>query len=120
MDSWSALLTGALAEDSARAVFAISRALESHRPPATRASVPPRCAGSKPGSQCASPKQPVAGFPAWWIDRSGAGAWAPDPSLLTGAAGTALALLAGLTDQEPTWDRLFLLSARGGFPPRAR
>ena len=36
------------------------------------------------------------------------GAWVPDPSLLTGAAGTALVLMGALTERPPSWDRVFL------------
>jgi hypothetical protein len=36
-----------------------------------------------------------------------------DPSLLTGAAGVALGLLAALTGEAPEWDRLLLLSDAG-------
>jgi hypothetical protein len=32
------------------------------------------------------------------------------PGLLEGAAGVALVLLASASDQEPDWDRIFLLS----------
>ena len=39
---------------------------------------------------------------------------APDPSVLTGAAGVALALLAATTSLEPQWDRSMLAS----LPPR--
>lgn len=37
--------------------------------------------------------------------------WVADPSILTGAAGVALALLAAATPVAPDWDRLLLLSA---------
>ena len=33
-----------------------------------------------------------------------------DPTLLAGAAGTALVLLASATDHDPGWDRALLLS----------
>lgn len=36
--------------------------------------------------------------------------WIDDPSVLTGAAGIALALLAGSNALEPAWDRMFLVS----------
>jgi hypothetical protein len=36
--------------------------------------------------------------------------WRDDPCLLTGSAGTALALLAATTDVEPAWDRFLALS----------
>jgi len=38
--------------------------------------------------------------------------WVDNPSLLTGAAGIALALLAATSAIEPAWDRVFLLSSR--------
>jgi hypothetical protein len=34
----------------------------------------------------------------------------PDPGFLTGAAGVGLALLAAISDVEPEWDRVLLLS----------
>lgn len=37
--------------------------------------------------------------------------WVDNPSLLTGAAGIALALLAATSAIEPAWDRVFLLSS---------
>jgi hypothetical protein len=46
---------------------------------------------------------PVAGQPSGWLD---------DSSVLTGAAGTALALLAAISTVEPAWDRLLLVSLR--------
>lgn len=39
------------------------------------------------------------------------GEWIPDASILTGAAGVGLALLAAATPLAPAWDRLLLLSA---------
>jgi lantibiotic modifying enzyme len=56
------------------------------------------------------PGEAIAGFPAWWVDRAAGGSWAPDASLLTGAAGTALALLAGISTVEPAWDRILMAS----------
>lgn len=38
---------------------------------------------------------------------------APDPGILDGAAGVGLALTASLLDEEPTWDRLFLMDLPG-------
>lgn len=37
------------------------------------------------------------------------GGWGPDPTLLTGASGTALALLAAASDHEPRWDGRLLM-----------
>ena len=51
------------------------------------------------------PESGIAGYAAADVDGPSA-----DPSLLTGATGIALALHAAATDQEPTWDRILLLS----------
>lgn len=56
------------------------------------------------------PGRGVAGFSAWEPDATGAVDWRNDPTLLTGAAGIALALLAATTSVEPAWDRFLLLS----------
>lgn len=40
----------------------------------------------------------------------GEGQWLPEPSLLTGAAGIALALLAASTSIAPDWDRMMLVA----------
>jgi lantibiotic modifying enzyme len=48
------------------------------------------------------------GFSFWGQSSS----WESDPSFLTGAVGIALALLAGISDKEPGWDRLLLISAK--------
>jgi hypothetical protein len=52
----------------------------------------------------------VAGFRARSADAQGTMCWEADPGLLTGAAGVALALLAGLGHAPPDWDRVLLLS----------
>jgi lantibiotic biosynthesis protein len=49
----------------------------------------------------------IGGFVTW---RPAEGGWFADPSLLSGAAGVALALVAASTDVEPSWDRLLLAS----------
>jgi len=49
----------------------------------------------------------IAGYPAW---RPLEGGFASDPSLLSGAAGVALGLLAATTPVEPSWDRILLAS----------
>jgi lantibiotic modifying enzyme len=49
----------------------------------------------------------IAGYQTW---RPGEGGWASDRSLLAGATGVALALLAAATPVEPSWDRLLLAS----------
>jgi hypothetical protein len=52
--------------------------------------------------------EPIAGFPS--LDPTVEGfAMQPDPTLLTGAAGVALALHAAISEVEPTWDRLLLV-----------
>jgi hypothetical protein len=56
------------------------------------------------------PGRGVAGFVTWGPDTAGEMGWREDPSLLTGAAGVALALLAAITPYEPAWDRFLLLS----------
>lgn len=45
--------------------------------------------------------------------------WRADPGLLEGAAGIGLALLAGLDDFEPAWDRVLMLSAAGVDPTQS-
>jgi|HubBroStandDraft_3_1064219.scaffolds.fasta_scaffold00583_5 hypothetical protein len=56
------------------------------------------------------PGRGVAGFVTWGPDAAERMDWRNDPSLLTGAAGVGLALLAAATTVEPAWDRLLLLS----------
>ncbi|HSF44246.1 MAG TPA: lanthionine synthetase C family protein [Thermoanaerobaculia bacterium] len=56
------------------------------------------------------PGRGVGGFVAWGPDSTGALDWRDDPTLLTGAAGVALALLAATTSIEPAWDRFLLIS----------
>ncbi len=51
-----------------------------------------------------------AGFPMWTLSESQEGHWAPEPGILTGAAGVGLALLAAATPIEPTWDQFMMLS----------
>ncbi len=50
----------------------------------------------------------IAGYRALRLER-GAPRWAADPTLLSGAVGVALVLLAAVEDREPAWQRLFLL-----------
>jgi lantibiotic modifying enzyme len=45
-------------------------------------------------------------------DESGKLGWRPDAGFLTGSAGVGLALLAALSQVEPEWDRVLLLSGR--------
>jgi lantibiotic modifying enzyme len=56
------------------------------------------------------PGRGVAGFVTWGPDAAERMDWRDDPSLLTGAAGVGLALLAAATAVEPAWDRFLLLS----------
>ena len=56
----------------------------------------------------------IGGFRTWSQERIDDGEWIDDPRLLTGAAGTGLALLAAATDLPPAWDRCMLLSMLGG------
>ncbi len=52
----------------------------------------------------------IGGFPAWRAARPGGepSGWRPEASLLEGAAGVALALLAAVEPTEPAWDRMLL------------
>ena len=60
------------------------------------------------------PGDGVAGYSALFPrDKTGDG-WEDNASLLTGAAGIALAFLAAATDIEPAWDRLLMASIRPG------
>jgi len=57
------------------------------------------------------PDQGIGGFSTWVTAEE---RWMDDPGLITGAAGTALALLASITSIEPAWDRIFMLSIPTG------
>jgi lantibiotic biosynthesis protein len=61
------------------------------------------------------PGRGIGGYPAWWAGQPGEVTTDEDPSLLTGAAGIALCLLAATSSVAPTWDRFFLTA----IPPRA-
>jgi hypothetical protein len=69
------------------------------------------------------PGRGIGGFLHWGPDATGELGWRDDPTLLTGAAGVGLALLAATTPLEPAWDRFLLLSpatgasAGGSTPP---
>jgi lantibiotic modifying enzyme len=56
------------------------------------------------------PGEGVAGYSAQTMDEDGIKRWASEPGILTGAAGTALALLAAVSPVEPKWDQMFLVS----------
>jgi hypothetical protein len=61
------------------------------------------------------PGQGIGGYEAWGPGVNEELLWVPDPGLLTGASGIALALLAATTDVEPDWDRMLLVAV----PPLA-
>jgi hypothetical protein len=55
----------------------------------------------------------IAGFGAWAPgENGGSPTWSPEVGVLEGIAGIALAFAAALTGEEPSWDRLLLLSLR--------
>lgn len=58
------------------------------------------------GLDLRQPDRPLGGFVAWGPKEDREMTWLDDAGFLTGAAGIGLALLAGLTDIEPEWDRL--------------
>ena len=60
----------------------------------------------------------VGGFLGWGGASAGGPAWSPDPTLLTGAAGIGLALLAAACTDEPRWDEFLLVSPIA--PPSGR
>jgi hypothetical protein len=60
------------------------------------------------------PGEGIAGFCAWGVEASPASSLPGDLTLLTGAAGVGLALLAAITELAPDWDRLLRVS----IPPR--
>ena len=62
------------------------------------------------------PRKGLAGFLSWYesmIPGEG-GSWRGEPGFLSGIAGIGLALLAAVTDVEPSWDRVMVVSV----PPR--
>jgi hypothetical protein len=62
------------------------------------------------------PGQGFAGYRAYWVEPGGDQSWRNEAGLLEGVAGIGLALLGGIGDFEPAWDRVLMLSAAG--PPR--
>lgn len=60
------------------------------------------------------PGEGVAGYVNWIVDEVNGDSWRADPSFLNGAAGVGLALLAAVSDVEPAWDRVMLLSHGNG------
>jgi lantibiotic modifying enzyme len=65
--------------------------------------------------QMRRPGRGIGGYEAWTLGDEGEMTWKTDSGLLTGAAGIALALLAGTTAIEPAWDRVLLVA----IPPSA-
>jgi hypothetical protein len=62
----------------------------------------------------------VAGYQAYWVEDDGVTeSWLPQSGLLEGVTGIGLALLGGLSEFEPAWDRVMMLSAATPPPPRA-
>lgn len=66
----------------------------------------------------------IGGYQTYKTLQDASSAWGDDPSILTGAPGIGLALMAATSDEEPAWDRMFALSpvgpdARAGQPSGA-
>jgi hypothetical protein len=57
-----------------------------------------------------APGEGVAGFRAWEANPGGQPGWRADAGFLEGAAGIGLALLGAVSDVEPAWDRMLLVS----------
>ena len=55
----------------------------------------------------------VAGFPTFSFERNRDGEYVEDAGVLTGAAGTGLALLAAISPEAPAWDRFLLTDLDG-------
>lgn len=68
------------------------------------------------------PGHGIAGFASREVAGDGLDSWVADPGILTGAAGIALALLAGISSIEPAWDRMLLVSGKASpsTVPRSR
>ncbi len=63
------------------------------------------------------PGEGIAGFIGWSDGRRpGEGEWRGEPGFLSGVAGIGLALLAAVTEVEPAWDRVMVIST----PPKNR
>jgi lantibiotic biosynthesis protein len=56
------------------------------------------------------PGEGIAGFPMFRRDPDGAERWIAKPGILEGEAGVALALLGAVTDIQPAWDQMMLVS----------
>lgn len=70
------------------------------------------------------PGAEMAGFPNWVpSENGGEGNWHADAGFLMGISGIGLALLAAVSDVEPAWDRVMMLSTSPqveGTPPPSR
>ncbi|MCG3138038.1 MAG: hypothetical protein HJJLKODD_01894 [Phycisphaerae bacterium] len=66
------------------------------------------------GLQMRRPGEGLAGFYAYMPREERPNAWVADPGLLSGATGVALGLLAGISNVEPAWDRMLLISIPPG------
>lgn len=60
------------------------------------------------------PGEGVAGFRTWIIEPPKEGEWRGERGFLSGAAGIGLALLAAVTNVEPSWDRVMLVAVPPG------
>ena len=56
------------------------------------------------------PGEGIGGYRMWGAVEESRNGWLDDASFLTGSGGVGLALLSAVTDVEPKWDRLLLLS----------
>lgn len=56
------------------------------------------------------PGEDFAGLRSWVVSQPGQGHWEGEHGFLTGIAGVGLALLAAVTEIEPAWDRVLLVS----------
>jgi class I lanthipeptide synthase len=67
------------------------------------------------------PGEGLAGYRSFWVEPdSTTETWLPTPGFLEGIAGIGLAFLGGLSDFEPAWDRVLMLSAAPAPPSRQR
>jgi lantibiotic biosynthesis protein len=57
------------------------------------------------------PKAPLGGYRSWFAADGVNKTWVEDPSLLTGAMGVALVLMAAADPRPPGWDHLILVAA---------
>jgi lantibiotic modifying enzyme len=58
-----------------------------------------------------SPGEGIAGFRIWRVNTPGSGGyWDAEPGFLEGVTGVGLTLLGAVSEVEPEWDRILLLS----------